>query len=184
MTSSEICVDMCQSDDEHVNDILTEESNTVESGEQFPECEEKKPNEFKKESCDTNRMNDVSQQVQDDIRSDHISPETPSVSNGPSSPTNSSKDNDIKLPTTSTQANSIRELNFLSSSQHMCPSSSLLMNMANQSQENIFLQKQQPFLQTSFMQTLLALNNNASTRPPMLSLIEGYVEYLRSFKII
>jgi hypothetical protein len=26
VTSSEICVDMCQSDDEHVNDILTEES--------------------------------------------------------------------------------------------------------------------------------------------------------------
>lgn len=183
MTSSDICVDMCQSDDENVNDILTEESNTVESGEQFPECEEK-TSEFKKESCDTNRMNDVSQQEQDDIRSDHISPETPSASNGPSSPTNSSKDNDIKLPTTPTQANSIRGLNFLSSPPHMCPSSSLLMNMANQSQENIFLQKQQPFLQTSFMQTLLALNNNASTRPPMLPLIEGYVGYLRSFKIV
>ncbi|OWF48627.1 diencephalon/mesencephalon homeobox protein 1-like [Mizuhopecten yessoensis] len=65
----------------------------------------------------------------------------------------------------------------------MCSSSSMLMNIANQTQENI-LQKQQPFLQNSFVQTLLALNNNATSRPPGLMPFmdgAGYKNYLDNY---
>ncbi|XP_060063469.1 diencephalon/mesencephalon homeobox protein 1-B-like [Ylistrum balloti] len=65
----------------------------------------------------------------------------------------------------------------------MCSSSSMLMNIANQTQENI-LQKQQPFLQNSFVQTLLALNNNATSRPAgLMPFMEGagYKNYLDNY---
>ncbi|XP_069125690.1 diencephalon/mesencephalon homeobox protein 1-A-like [Argopecten irradians] len=65
----------------------------------------------------------------------------------------------------------------------ICSSSSMLMNIANQTQENI-MQKQQPFLQNSFVQTLLALNNNASSRPAgLMPFMEGagYKNYLDNY---
>lgn len=55
---------------------------------------------------------------------------------------------------------------------NMCSSSSLLMNMANQSQDSMLLQKQQ-FMQPSFVQTLLALNNNVVNRQSVLPFMEG-----------
>lgn len=61
---------------------------------------------------------------------------------------------------------------IFSGMQNMCSSSSLLMSMANQSQDNMLLQKQQ-FMQPSFVQTLLALNNNVVNRQSMLPFMEG-----------
>ncbi|VDH94724.1 Hypothetical predicted protein, partial [Mytilus galloprovincialis] len=182
VTSSEICVDMCQSDDDHDDEYLNEEPESVETAEQITNSTEK-TNELENEHFQEEReSNDISPE-QEHSKNDNKTDETSSICNDQSS-ASTSKDNDIKPPTPPAQSSSIRTgLNFLSTPQHMCPSSSLLMNMANQSQDNIFLQKQQPFLQTSFMQTLIALNNNASTRPPMMPLMEGnqYKNYFENY---
>jgi len=134
-----------------------------------------------------------------DIDSQFISKDN-EVTPGPSSPlgskSTSGEDNKVKLNYNSEQITDSQEpessnsestssIGPLSSStslpnvissamqQNMCSSSSMLMNIANQSQENLLLQKQQPYLQNSFMQTLLALNSNAATRPTLMPFMEG-----------
>lgn len=86
------------------------------------------------------------------------------------------EDSEEVLPIPKTTHASSRTPNSLpsifSGMHNMCSSSSLLMNMANQSQDSMLLQKQQ-FMQPSFVQTLLALNNNVVNRQSVLPFMEG-----------
>lgn len=80
----------------------------------------------------------------------------------------------LRIPKT-TQSSSrvpISLPSIFSGMHNMCSSSSLLMNMANQSQDSMLMQKQQ-FMQPSFVQTLLALNNNVVNRQSVLPFMEG-----------
>lgn len=86
------------------------------------------------------------------------------------------EDSEEVLPIAKTTHASSRTPNsqpsIFSGMHNMCSSSSLLMNMANQSQDSMLLQKQQ-FMQPSFVQTLLALNNNVVNRQSVLPFMEG-----------
>ncbi|XP_062607126.1 diencephalon/mesencephalon homeobox protein 1-A-like [Saccostrea cucullata] len=97
------------------------------------------------------------------------------------------EDNDDVIPTPNNIQSPSRipsSLPSLFSGMHnMCSSSSLLMSMASQSQDSMLLQKQQQFMQPSFVQTLLALNNNVVNRQSMLPFMEGsaYKNYLENY---
>lgn len=125
------------------------------------------------EASNLSSAENLSIEIKEEDTPDEHSPSSPSNNNL----CNTENDNNsVNSSTSSSQVStSLPSILSLASSQNMCSSSSMLMNIANQSQENLFLQKQQPYLQTSFVQTLLALNNNAVNRPGMIPFMEGYV---------
>lgn len=173
VTSSEICVDMCQSEEENDDGPTQTEILSLTNGEDGDHESENEVIDCSNISQNSDKPDHVTDENEQEISSNKTTDTLPSVPNDIPSPSiaSTSKDIEIKSPNTQIQTSTIRGMNF--TPQHLCPSSSLLMTMANQSQDSIFLQKQQPFLQTSFMQTLIALNNNANPRPPMLPLMEG-----------
>lgn len=173
VTSSEICVDMCQSDEENCDDPSQTEDSPLINEENGSEDCENEVIDCSTVSHSSDQQESVIEENQDDINGNTTTPTVSKILNDIPTPSSAviSKDNEIKPTNTPIQTSSLRGVNF--TTQHLCPSSSLLMSMANQSQDNIFLQKQQPFLQSSFMQTLIALNNNATPRPPILPLMEG-----------
>lgn len=71
----------------------------------------------------------------------------------------------------SSSAVASRSISSTHPSQNACSSSNMLANLASHNQENLL--HKQPFLPTSFMQTLLALNNSAAaTRPGLMPFMD------------
>ncbi|KAJ8318399.1 hypothetical protein KUTeg_003490 [Tegillarca granosa] len=134
------------------------------------------------ESSNISLAENLSIEIKEEDTPDENSPSSPS-NNNQSNAENDNNSVNSSSTSSSQVSTSLPSILSLASSQNMCSSSSMLMNIANQSQESLFLQKQQPYLQTSFVQTLLALNNNAVNRPGMIPFMEGanYKNYLENY---